>query len=90
MMKLKVFGQDSYRIADPALQLNPPPVDLSFREVLRQGASFPTSHNIQLSHLEIWEKLARAGIHITSHADMFLYGILSPMQICFCMAFFQH
>ena len=80
MMKPKVFGQDSYKIADPMLQLNPPPIDPSFREVLRQGASFPTSHNIQLSHLEIWEKLARAGIHITSHADMFLYGILSALK----------
>ena len=79
MMKPKVFGQDSYKIADPTLQLNPPPIDPSFRE-LRQGASFPTSHNIQLSHLEIWEKLARAGIHITSHADMFLYGILSALK----------
>ena len=80
MMKPKVFGQDSYKIADPTLQLNPPPIDPSFREVLRQGASFPTSHNIQLSHLEIWEKLARAGIHITSHADMFMYGILSALK----------
>ena len=80
MMKPKVFVQDSYRIADPTLQLNPPPIDPSSREVLRQGASFPTSHNIQLSHLEIWEKLARAGIHITSHADMFLYGILSALK----------
>lgn len=80
MMKPKVFGQDSYRIADPTLHLNPPPIDPSFREVLRQGASFPTSHNIQLSHLEIWEKLARAGIHVTSHADMFLYGILSALK----------
>ena len=80
MMKPKVFGQDSYKIADPTLQLNPPPIDPSFREVLRQGASFPTSHNIQLSHLEIWEQLARAGIHITSHADMFLYGILSALK----------
>ena len=80
MMKPKVFGQDSYRIADPMLQLNPPPIDPSFREVLRQGASFPTSHKIQLSHLEIWEKLARAGIHITSHADIFLYGILSALK----------
>ncbi|MCG8045424.1 MAG: hypothetical protein N0C90_19915 [Candidatus Thiodiazotropha endolucinida] len=79
MMKPKVFGQDSYRIADPTLHLNPPPIDPSFREVLRQGASLPTSHNIQLSHLEIWEKLARAGIHVTSHADMFLYGILSAL-----------
>ena len=80
MLKPKVFSQDSYRIADPTLQLNPPPIDPSFREVLRQGSSFPTSHSIQLSHLEIWEKLARAGIHITSHADMFLYGILSALK----------
>ena len=80
MMKPKVFGQNSYRIADPTLQLNPSPIDPSFREVLRQGASFPTSHNIQLSHLEIWEKLARAGIHITSYADIFLYGILSALK----------
>ena len=79
-MKPKVFGQDSYRIADPTFQLNPTPIDPSFREILRQGASFSTSHNIQLSHLEIWEKLARAGIHITSHADMFLYGILSALK----------
>ena len=81
MMKPKVFGQDSYKTADPTLQLNPHPIDPSFREVLRQGTSFPTSHNIQLSHLEIWENLlARAGIHITSHADMFLYGILSALK----------
>ena len=75
-----MFGQNSYRIADPTLQLNPLPIDPSFRKVLRQGALFPTSHNIQLSHLEIWEKLARAGIYITSHADMFLYGILSALK----------
>lgn len=80
MMKPKVFGQDSYRIADPTLHLHPPPIDPSFREVLKQGASYPTSHNVQLSHLETWEKLARAGIHITSHADMFLYGILSALK----------
>ena len=38
MMKPKVFGQDLYKIADPTLQLNPPPIDPSFREILRQGA----------------------------------------------------
>ena len=69
MMKPKVFGQDS-----------PPPIAPSFREVLKQGASYPTAHNVQLSHLETWEKLARAGIHITSHADMFLHGILSALK----------
>ena len=31
MMKPKVFGQDSYRIVDPTLQLNPPPIDPFFR-----------------------------------------------------------
>ena len=30
--------------------------------------------------MEGWEKLARAGIHISSHADMFLYGILSALN----------
>ena len=80
MMKPKVFGQDSYRIADPTLQLHPPPIDPSLREVLKHAASYPASHNVQLSHLETWEKLARAGIHINSHADMFLYGILSALK----------
>ena len=80
MMKPKVFGQDSYKIADPTLQLHPPPIDPSLREVLKHAASYPASHNVQLSHLETWEKLARAGIHINSHADMFLYGILSALK----------
>lgn len=79
-MKPKVFGQDSYKISDPTLVLDPPPLDPSFREVLKQGASVPSSHNVQLQQLEGWERLARAGIHISSHADMFLYGILSALS----------
>ena len=79
-MKPKVFGQESYKISDPTLDIVPPPIDPSFREVLRQGASHPTSHVVQLQQLEGWEKLARAGIHISSHADMFLYGILSALN----------
>ena len=39
MMKPKVLGQDSYRIANPTLQLHPSPINPSFREVLKQGAS---------------------------------------------------
>ncbi|MCG7868704.1 MAG: hypothetical protein JAY74_20320 [Candidatus Thiodiazotropha taylori] len=77
--KPKVFAQDSYRLENPTLGLNPAPLDPSFREVLKQGASLPTAHSIQLQQLEGWERLARAGIHITSHADMFLYGILSAL-----------
>ena len=79
-MKPKVFGQESCKISDPTLDIVPPPIDPSFREVLRQGASLPTSHVVQLQQLEGWEKLARAGIHISSHADMFLYGILSALN----------
>ena len=79
-MKPKVFGQESYKISDPTLDIVPPPIDPSFREVLRQGASLPTSHVVQLQQLEGWEKLTRAGIHISSHADMFLYVILSALN----------
>lgn len=79
-MKPKVFGQESYKISDPTLDIVPPPIVPSFREVLRQGASLPTSHVVKLQQLEGWEKLARASIHINSHADMFLYGILSALN----------
>lgn len=75
----KVFANGSYRLENPTLGLNPAPLDPSFREVLKQGASLPTAHSVQLQQLEGWERLARAGIHITSHADMFLYGILSAL-----------
>ena len=79
-LKPKVFGQDSYKITDPTLELDPTPIDPSFREVLKQGASLPSSHSVQLQQLEGLERLARAGIHISSHADMFLYGILSALS----------
>ena len=79
-MKPKVFSQESYKISDPTMVIDHPPIDPSFREVLKQGALFPTSHSLQLQQLEGWEKLARAGIHINSHADMFLYGILSALN----------
>ena len=78
--KPKVFGQDSYKITDSTYELDPPPIDPFFREVLKQGASLPSSHSVQLQQLEGWERLARAGIHIGSHADMFLYGILSALS----------
>ena len=48
--------------------------------ILKQGASRPSSHRVQLQQLEGWERLARAGIHISSHADTFLYGILSALS----------
>ena len=79
-MKPKVFGQDLYKITDPTLKLSPPPIDPSVRESLKQGVSFPTSHNVQLQQLEGWERLARAVIHLSSHVDMFLYGILSALN----------
>lgn len=79
-MKPKVFGQDSYKVSDPTMDIDPPPLDPSFREVLKQSASLPTSHVVQLQQLEGWERLARASIHINSHADMFLYGILSALN----------
>ena len=78
--KPKVFGQDSYKIIDPTLELDPPPTDPSFREVLKQGASLPSSHSFQLQQLEGWERLARAGIHISCQANMFVYGILSALS----------
>ena len=79
-MNAKVFSQESYKISDPTMVIDHPPIDPSFREVLKQGALFPTSHSLQLQQLEGWEKLARAGIHINSHADMFLYGIYPGIQ----------
>ena len=79
-MKPKVFGQESYKISDPTMIIDNPPIDPSFREALKQGALFPTSHSLQLQQLEGWEKLARAGIYINLHADMFLYGILSALN----------
>ena len=69
-MKPKVFGQESYKISDPTLDIVPPPIDPSFMEVIRQWAPLPTSHVVQLQQLEGWGKLARAGIHISSHADI--------------------
>ena len=79
-MKPKFFSQDSYKISDPTMAYNPPPLDPSFREVMKQGASMPNSHAIQITNLESWERLARAAININSHADMFLYGILSALN----------
>ena len=43
-MKPKVFGQESYKISDSTLDIVPPAIDPSFREVIRQGASLPTFH----------------------------------------------
>ena len=50
-MKPKVFGQESYKISDPTLDIVPPPIEPSFREVLRQGASLPTSHVTTIGRL---------------------------------------
>ena len=77
----KVFGLDSYKITDQTLELESPSIDPSFREVLKKGASLPSSHSVQLQQLEGWERLTRAGIPISSHADMiFLLNYICTEQ----------
>ena len=79
-MKPKVFGQDSYKITDPTLELDSPPIDPSFREVLKQGASLPSSHSVQLQQLDGWERLARAVSHKLSSRYVSLWNSICIEQ----------
>ena len=56
------------------INLDPPSVNPGLKDVCKQGSSVPSSHSLQFSTLEGWEKLARMGIQVTSHSEMFLCG----------------
>lgn len=79
--KPKVFQPHSYEVHDPTLVVGPPPVDPSFREVLRQGSTLPVTQAVSFQTLEGWERLARAGIQISSHSELFLCGVLSALSM---------
>lgn len=78
--KPKVFQAHSYEVQDPLLVIEPPPLNPSFREVVKQGSALPTSHVVSLQTLEGWEHLARAGIQTVSHSELFLCGVLSALS----------
>ena len=78
LAKPKVFAPGSYLVADPLLGPQPTPLDPAFRQVSK--GTPPSSSNIPMSVLENWESMARAGIQVGSHMDMFFFGILSILR----------
>lgn len=78
--KPKIFQPSSYEALNPFISLDPPSSNPGLKDVLRQGSPVPSSLSVQFSTLENWEKLARAGIQIASHSELFLCGTLKTIQ----------
>lgn len=78
--KPKIFRPSSYEPLKPVFNLDPPAVNPGLKDVSKQGFALPSSHSIQFSTLEGWEKLARMGIQVASHSEMFLCGTLKTIQ----------
>ncbi len=75
-----VFARHSYDAQEPVLSMEPPPIDPRFRELLRPGQSIPSAHTLTFATLESWERLARAGIQVNSHSELFLCGIIKILS----------
>ena len=78
--KPRVFLPSSYEAINPHISLDPPSLNPGLKDVIKQGSAIPSSHNVQFSTLENWEKLARAGIQVASHSELFLCGTLKTIK----------
>ena len=78
-LKPKVFKPDSYQAQSPFFGPNPAPLEPTFKQVAK-GSSPASSITIPLNVIESWESLARSGVQVVSHMDMFLFGILSILN----------
>ena len=78
--KPRVFLPSSYEAFNPHISLDPPSLNPGLKDVIKQGSAIPSSHNAQFSTLENWEKLARAGIQVASHSELFLCGTLKTIK----------
>lgn len=78
--KPKIFQASSYEALNPVINMDAPSINPGLKDVLKQGSSVPSSHSLQFSTLENWEKLARTGIQVASHSEMFLCGTLKTIQ----------
>ena len=78
--KPRICLPSSYEALNPRITMDPPPVNPGIRDVLRQGVTVPSSQAVQFSTLENWEKLARTGMQVASHSEMFLCGTLKTIQ----------
>lgn len=78
--KPKIFQASSYEALNPIINMDPPSVNPGLRDIMKQGASIPSSQSIRFSTLENWEKLARTGIQVASHSEIFLCGTLKTIQ----------
>ena len=67
-----IFHQKSYVSLNPFIALDPPSVGPGLKDIVRQSLSLPSSQLTQYSTLESSERLARAGIQIASHCELFL------------------
>ena len=80
LMKLKLFGQDSYRIADPTLQLHPPPIDPLFGRFLSKGLYILLPIMSRCHTWKLRRSLLEQVFTLPLNADMFLYEILSALK----------
>lgn len=78
--KPKIFQASSYESLNPVMNVDPPSVNPGLKDVTKQNTSVPASHAVQFSTLENWEKLARTGVQVASHSELFLCGTLKTMQ----------
>lgn len=78
--KPKIFQPSSYESINPVINVDPPSVNPGLKDVMKQGSSVPSSQSVQFSTLENWEKLARTGMQVASHSELFLCGTLKTMQ----------
>ena len=78
--KPKIFQTSSYEALNPIINMDPPSANPGLRNIMKQGASIPSSQSIQFSTLENWVKLARTGIPFASHSEIFLCGTLKTIQ----------
>ena len=78
--KPKIFQASSYESLNPLISMDPPSVNPGLKDIMKQGSSVPSSQVVQFSTLENWEKLARSGMQVASHSELFLCGTLKTMQ----------
>lgn len=78
--KPKIFQSSSYEVLKSNTSLDPPSLNPGLKHVIKQGSTMPSSQLIQVSTLENWERLARAGIQVAFHSEIFLCDILKTFQ----------
>ena len=78
--KPKIFKPSYYEPLKTVINLDSPSVNPGLKDVCKQGSSVPSSHSLQFSTLEGWERFARMGIQVASHSEMFLCGTLKTIQ----------